>query len=119
MKIALPFPPRELNPNARSHWAVVARKKAAVRGEAKLLTRSAMNSAGMASAAFEGDFPIPIQVTFYPPDKRRRDDDNMVAAFKALRDGIADALCVDDRRFRPHYFFADPEKPGRVEVCVG
>ena len=50
---------------------------------------------------------------------RRRDDDNMVGSFKAYRDGIADALGVDDRRFRPHYFFEDAEKPGRIDVEIG
>jgi hypothetical protein len=57
-----------------------------------------------------------MTITFYPPDHRHRDDDNMVGSFKSYRDGIADALGVNDRRFRPRYVFADPEKPGRVEV---
>lgn len=32
---------------------------------------------------------------------------------------IADALGVNDKRFLPAYEFYPPEKPGRVEVCVG
>jgi crossover junction endodeoxyribonuclease RusA len=62
------------------------------------------------------DGPIALLVTFYPPDARRRDDDNMIGAFKAHRDGIADAMGVDDHRFKAQYKFADPCKPGRVEV---
>jgi len=62
------------------------------------------------------DGRIKMKITFYPPDRKRRDDDNMIASFKAARDGLADALGVDDRRFRPEYHFGEPDDPGRVEV---
>ena len=47
---------------------------------------------------------IALWLAFYPPDRRARDDDNMVASFKAGRDGIALALGIDDKRFvmRPY-----------------
>jgi hypothetical protein len=73
-------------------------------------------SAKRAIAAQEGR--IEIDVRFYPPDARHRDDDNAIASFKAARDGIADALGVDDRRFRPTYYFMDPAKPGKIEVVI-
>lgn len=116
--IVLPWPDKRLSPNARVHWAV----KAAVKGKARtdacrLATVTVPLSVKKALRA--SDAPIPLEVTFYPPDRRHRDDDNMVGSFKSLRDGIADALGVNDRRFRPHYFFADPEKPGRIEVSLG
>ncbi len=66
----------------------------------------------------EADGLIPMTITFVPPDRRHRDDDGMIGAFKHARDGIADALGVDDRRFRPQYVFADAEKPGRVVVEI-
>lgn len=66
----------------------------------------------------KGDAPIALHITFYPPDKRRRDRDNAQASLKHHLDGIADALGVDDYRFRPTYDFAEPEKPGRVEVKI-
>ena len=40
-----------------------------------------------------------LALEFVAPDKRKRDDDNMLAAFKAGRDGLADALGIDDNRF--------------------
>ncbi len=40
------------------------------------------------------------RIDFFPPNRARRDDDNAIAAFKAGRDGIADALKVDDARFQ-------------------
>ncbi len=68
------------------------------------------------AALTASDDPIPVVMRFYPPDRRHRDDDNMIGSMKAARDSIAEALGVNDRRFRPHYIFAEPEKPGRIEV---
>ncbi|HCS17686.1 MAG TPA: endodeoxyribonuclease RusA [Erythrobacter sp.] len=117
MIVSLPWPDKRLSPNARQHWAAVAKVKKLAREDARLLTRGAIAKHGVAT--FEGEDRIPVRITFYPPDRRRRDDDNMVGSFKAYRDGIADALGVDDRRFRPHYFFEDAEKPGRIDVEIG
>lgn len=63
------------------------------------------------------DWPgtIHVWLTFVPPDRRKRDDDNMIAAFKPGRDGMADALGVDDSRFRLHIEVAD-RVGGMVEV---
>lgn len=120
MRIVLPWPDRRLSPNARIHWRPKAALTAKARADAHLAALEAAGSAlSSIRASLSGDAPIPLRVTFYPPDKRHRDDDNMVACAKSVRDGIADALHVNDRRFRPHYFFADPAKPGKVVVEVG
>lgn len=118
MIITLPWPDKRLNPNARMHFRALAAVKKQARTDAHILATVAIPlSAKRAIAA--GDGKIPIEIRFYPPDNRHRDDDNAIASFKAARDGIADALGVDDRRFRPTYQFMDPEKPGRVEVELG
>lgn len=118
MIITLPWPDKRLSPNARLHWRarVGPKQSARIRSGWTAVAAKGFHSAKDALQASEG--PIPIKVTFYPPDKRRRDDDNMIGAFKAHRDGIADALGVDDNRFRATYVFAEPEKPGRVEVEI-
>ena len=119
MIITLPWPHKDLSPNARKHWAALAVAKKKARETAHYATLEALGSrASDVRASLGGDGPLPVTVRFFPPDNRRRDDDNMVAAFKASRDGIADGLGVDDRRFRPHYFFEDACKPGRVEVVL-
>lgn len=115
--ITLPFPSADLSPNARLHWRKVATAKKAARADGHKATLEMPLEARRAVA--EGDGLIPVQIRFYPPDKRRRDSDNMIASLKAAMDGIADALGVNDRRFRPHYFFEEPEKPGRVVVEFG
>lgn len=118
--IILPWPDKRLSPNARLHWRPKAAVTAKARADAHLLALEAAGyNLGAVRADLSGEAPIPLRVTFYPPDRRHRDDDGMVSSFKAARDGIADALKVNDRRFRPEYHFADPEKPGRVVVEVG
>ena len=119
MIIDLPWPSSKLKPNgSHGHWAVVANARKKARAEACLIAKAAIGRQMIDGEGMDwlGEDRIPVRITFYPPDRRRRDDDNMVASFKAYRDGIADALGVDDRRFRPHYFFEDAAKPGKVIV---
>lgn len=120
MIITLPWPDRKLSPNARVHWRAKAPVTAKARKDAALATYAALGC-GLRTVrdALAGEGKIPLEVRFYPPDRRHRDDDSMVSSFKAARDGIADALGVNDRRFRPHYVFEDAEKPGRIEVRLG
>lgn len=92
--VVFAWPYRELNPNFAGHWSVKARAKRAYRTECWALTRQA----GLAPIDWDG--LIHVHLTLVPPDKRRRDDDNMVASFKSGRDGMADALGIDDTRFR-------------------
>jgi crossover junction endodeoxyribonuclease RusA len=117
VKIVLPWPDRRLLPNfkRRSHWrayqpvAKTAKTLAWAETIAQLLPEQR-------KALVAGEGPIAVRIAFYPPDRRRRDDDGMVGSFKHARDGIADALGIDDSRFKPHYFFEERGAPGRVEV---
>ena len=113
--IELPWPHRWLSPNARKHYRVTAPIKADARKDAAWLTKAASIPKPL---PFIGP-RLPVCVTFYPPDKRHRDDDNMIASFKAARDGIADALGVDDRCFACHYIFEEPVKGGKIVVEIG
>ena len=91
--IEYPFPPKELNPNQQLHWAVKAKHKKNYREICKMLTLGLV---------LPIDKLIDMHITFYPPDRRHRDDDNLVAAFKSGRDGIADASGINDKMFRIH-----------------
>lgn len=88
--ILLPWPPRAVHPNARTHWAQKARATKRMRHDAAWAAKSAGLSAGG---------PVHVSLTFYPPDKRRRDLDGCISSCKAYLDGLADALGVDDSRF--------------------
>ena len=116
--VTLPWPDKRLSPNARLHWrAKVGPKQAArIASQHYALASKGFYSVRDALKGTEG--PIPVAVRFYPPDRRHRDDDNMIGSLKSHRDGIAEVLGVDDRRFRPHYFFEQPEKPGRIEFEI-
>lgn len=57
-----------------------------------------------------------VHLEFYPPDRRKRDADGMIAAFKAGQDGVADAVKVDDGDWRVSYAF--PRETGGYIVAV-
>jgi len=46
---------------------------------------------------------IRLEIEFYPPDKRKRDQDNMIGSFKAGQDGLADAWNINDNRIKCEY----------------
>lgn len=110
--IELPFPPSRLSPNARLHWRAMARIKKAYKADC-------------AWALFQTPVPkldgqrIPLKITIYPPDRRRRDRDNMQSALKYALDEVARHWDTDDYLFDPSYHFAEPEQPGRVVIEVG
>ena len=110
MQVILPWPPKELSPNKRIHWAQKSKIAKQYRHACHMLTKQA----GMA-VDWDGD--IHLSIMFYPPDRRRRDDDNAIASFKAGRDGMADALGVDDKRFRTHPWLSD-EIGGYVKITI-
>lgn len=64
---------------------------------------------------------VSLRLLFVPPDRRRRDDDNLIASFKPYRDGISDALGIDDAHFRTTAEVSrkpDPKKRGFVRVTI-
>ena len=115
-ELVLPWPSSAMSPNARGHWS--QRRKAAEYG--RLTGRVLALQAGWQ----EGAKTLPdgrwhLWVDFYPPTRRLPDDDNMLARFKAYRDGIAEALGVDDSRFISHPYVKDePRKGGEVRVRI-
>lgn len=118
MKILLGWPDKKLSPNARLHWKAKLAPKKIAKDAAWMATITTPGFCDTAKSLVAGNGPINVSFTFYPPDRRLRDDDNMIASVKAARDGIASALGVDDNRFRASYHFEEPEKPGRVEVEI-
>ena len=105
--LLLPWPDRVLHPNARVHWAKRSKATKAARAGAHLL---ALEAGWHRIAWPEGR--LHLWFDFYPPDRRRRDDDGLLASMKAARDGIADALGIDDTRFVSHPRLRDEVRPG-------
>lgn len=94
-EVVFGWPPIELSPNARCHWSKRSKAAKAYRKACWALAREA----GI-RADWDGD--VHLWITFFPPDRRHRDDDNIIASFKSGRDGLADAMGINDRRFRLH-----------------
>ena len=120
MKVTLPWPPKALSPNARAHWAKKSRAAKQYRKTCYLLAKQAMTpeTAELVQKAVAGEIKLALWLTFYPPDRRHRDDDNLVAAMKAGRDGLADALGIDDKHFRTLPYLSDQIRNGGAVVAV-
>lgn len=86
-EIRLPWPRPPLSLNDRSHWAIRSRKTRNVR---------AVATAFVKAAHVPHSARIRVALTYHPRDGRRRDEDNVVATYKALCDGIVDAGVVPD-----------------------
>ena len=55
---------------------------------------------------------------FHPPDKRRRDLDNMLASAKQGIDAISAAIGLDDYHFGFTIVRGEPVKGGRIVVDI-
>lgn len=107
--IALPWPPKSLNPNSRLHWSVKAKAAKKYRGDCRILCQAHGARALLVDA-------LHVEVTFCPPDRRHRDTDNMLASVKSGLDGAADATGVDDSRWALTIKRGEPVKGGAVLV---
>lgn len=94
MIIELPFPPQCLSPNARVHWSKSAGPRKRCRSDACLVARSVALKAGFAPTG-----RVRLDFTFHPTHNQKYDKDNLLARSKALIDGIADGLGINDRKF--------------------
>lgn len=126
LRITLPWPDTSLSPNTRSHWAPKSKAARAAKELAWGMTLNAVATQNALFGAVGAPLPtwpdeVPVALEFTPPNRRRRDMDNLLASMKSALDGIALALGVDDSRFaltlrkqiRPA-----PDGHGRVVVLI-
>lgn len=112
MIVSLPWPAKELWPNSRAHYMAKARETAKAKADAYWTTKGLAMPANLAP-------PIPVHLTVYPQSKGPLPDaDNCVAAAKALLDGIAAGLSINDRDFAAPTVAFGPRE-GRVEITLG
>jgi crossover junction endodeoxyribonuclease RusA len=87
--LTLPFPDSRLSPNGRRahRWLTDVRN----------IARNTGYYAALDTGLRVPDrTPLHVYLTFFPPDNRRRDVDNLLSASKSTLDGIFKALHVDD-----------------------
>jgi hypothetical protein len=98
--------------NTHKHWAGKARRTKALRKAAGLVVVGMLRAEGLTP-------PCTVTLTRIAP--RRLDDDNLRGALKAVRDGVADALGVDDRDPSVSWDYAQARgapKAYAVVVCI-
>lgn len=108
--VRLLWPDRGLSPNARVHHMALAS-----------LRKQAKASAHWACKLWRLDRipgPHDLSIVFCPPDRRRRDLDNMLAAIKPHLDGVAEYLGTDDSDWRLTISKGEPVRNGAVIVTV-
>jgi crossover junction endodeoxyribonuclease RusA len=111
--IELPWPPSDLSPNARVHWAKKAKAAKSYRAAVYILCKQA------AIALPETSGKLHLWIDFYATDKRVRDADNLLASAKNLVDGIAEYYKINDNRFIFHpWLKAEVIKGGCVKVRI-
>lgn len=103
--LTFPWPAKQLFPNFKRshHWSAYRKhcKMARNYGWAILLGDS-VSTLTLIRAALPKDGKITLTIEAQPPMRRGSvpDEDNLKGALKHYLDGIADALGVDDARFR-------------------
>lgn len=112
LEIDLPWPSRDLHPNARHHWTVKAHATRAAKAGAWALT----NIAGGRNLRWPA---ARYDIAYAPPNRRAHDEDGVIASLKASLDGIASAMGVDDRTWRIGVVTRlDPVKGGAVRITL-
>lgn len=109
-EIFLPWPDKALSPNARVHWRALS----AAKKKAKEAAYYTALGAGLSKIAADS---MKVRYSFFPPDRRPRDTDNMIASMKAAADGIALAIGIDDSKWEIQIAPRGPvERNGMVKV---
>jgi crossover junction endodeoxyribonuclease RusA len=113
LRVDLPWPSSKLLPNARSPgaWRIKQTAAAAYKADCTIVCRASV------LGRMEGD-RAHLTLRFCPPDRRRRDLDNMFASFKHGIDAVAEAIGIDDYGFAFTIARGEPVKGGRVEVTI-
>lgn len=96
--------------NLREHWAVRARRVKAERVAAYVIAQS--------QGAYRFGLPATVTITRVAP--RELDDDNLAAACKGIRDGIADGMgLLGDRHIGLEWRYRQEKgKPSAVRVQI-
>lgn len=101
--VELPLPPKELHPNSSVVWRAKIGPKKNYRSLAYVSTKEAMQQHAQLDGPLEppahgGTFTVTLIYTY--SINRMRDGDNLVAWAKNGLDGIAEAMGINDYRFR-------------------
>lgn len=109
--IRFPFPDWKLSGNSRTAHRYLTSERQAAREIGAWLTQAS----GLRLPAV----PLELSIVVCPPDKRTRDDDNLLTAFKSYRDGMFQKLGLNDRLVRRTVIeWSDVEEGGALYVTL-
>lgn len=111
-KIVLPFPDSRLSPNSRSDRRRLTSLRQTARNTGFFETK-------MSGIQVPAGVPLHLYLIFNPPNKTRRDIDNLLSASKSMLDGIFSALGVDDSNVKKTTLeMGEVVKDGRTTVMI-
>ncbi|MCQ4165123.1 hypothetical protein [Tahibacter harae] len=99
--------------NTHTHWRERQRRAKKQRQEAARALERAITARG------GQPLEMPLQVTLVRVGPRALDSDNLQGALKHVRDGIADAVGIDDRDSRYHWRYEQARgRPLAVRITI-
>ena len=127
IQLTLPWPHRALSPNARVNLMQKARIFKREKYATMMLTKAALQKVGIEKVTVKGGLPdkkwrggrVNIELICIPPVTRYYDEDNLLANCKAILDGIAEGMQVNDNTF--HFKEQDwlqAENPGHLIINI-
>lgn len=93
ISITLEMPHQHLSPNSRCHWAQKSKAKREQRQHSRYLILNEVLEAHCFPPLWK---TADVKITVTPPDRRRRDKDNLLASLKGVFDGAQDAHLIAD-----------------------
>jgi len=98
--------------NRREHWATKAKRVKKQREAVRMIMRPLIEERHI----FDDE---EIDIELIRHGKRKLDCDNLAGSFKAIRDGIADALGIDDGSERlAWYYDQEKSKDYSIEIKI-
>ena len=98
--------------NSRECWQAKARRSQEQRQAAYLITTSEMHGIDV------DEITRPIVIKFVRVGKRNLDGDNLSRSFKAIRDGVCEAIGIDDGAECLRFVYAQKRGDYGVEVFI-
>lgn len=122
--VAVDLPLRTESRNANGHWRTHASKAKEHRSGACMAMGTPLRRAGFTNihhVSMGPEYPVlvcPLIVRMTRLSRGELDDDNLRGALKAIRDGIADALGINDRDPRVEWRYAQAKASKEMPYAV-
>ena len=114
--IEFPYPVKELSPNSRCHWSKKAKAVKAARCGAYILAKQSITfEQAMILAEYDN---LHLFIEYCPKSNRQIDLDNVIASCKAIFDGIADYLGINDKKFVHHPPVFNREINNKIRIKI-